>query len=117
MFDKAQLMRGSLEGCILKIIAKETTYGYEIMEHLKSIGFHDVSEGTIYPILLRLEKQGAITSKLQASPFGPKRKYYTITTSGREYLASFYACWDEIHSIVYELFQEKENSLQEKEGK
>lgn len=118
MFDKTQLMRGSLEGCILKIIEKETTYGYEILEQLKQIGFHEVSEGTIYPILLRLEKQAAISSKLQASPLGPKRKYYTITASGRAYLASFYGCWSEIHSIVYELFHDKEkHSLQEKEGK
>ena len=54
MFDKSQLMRGTLEGCILKIISVEVTYGYEIMERLISFGFDDIREGTIYPLLLRL---------------------------------------------------------------
>ena len=89
IFDRSQLMRGTLEGCILKIISKKTTYGYEIMMSLKNKGFEDISEGTIYPLLMRLEKQGSISAELLPSPLGPKRKYYTITESGRNYLKSF----------------------------
>lgn len=96
VFDKSQLMKGTLEGCILKIISLRTTYGYEIMEHLKKMGFEELSEGTIYPLLLRLEKQGGICSTLLPSPLGPKRKYFTITPSGREYLKSFEECWDKL---------------------
>lgn len=106
MFDKTQLMRGSLEGCILKIIEQETTYGYEILLRLKEMGFTDIGEGTLYPILLRLEKQHNITSTLQISPLGPKRKYYTISEEGILYLSSFYASWEQIHSIVQSLFQD-----------
>lgn len=95
-FDKSQLMRGTLEGCILKIISKKMTYGYEILLSLKASGFNDISEGTIYPLLLRLEKQGSITSKLLPSPLGPKRKYYSITDSGKRYLLSFINSWREI---------------------
>ena len=95
-FDKSQLMRGTLEGCILKIISEKTTYGYEILLSLKVNGFTDISEGTLYPLLLRLEKQGSITYKLLPSPLGPKRKYYSITDSGRNYLASFIASWLEV---------------------
>lgn len=95
-FDKSQLMRGTLEGCILKIISEKTTYGYEILLSLKVNGFNDISEGTIYPLLLRLEKQGSITSKLMPSPLGPKRKYYSITDSGIRYLSSFINSWLEI---------------------
>lgn len=108
IFDKSQLMKGTLEGCILKIISQRTTYGYEIMETLKTHGFDDLSEGTIYPLLLRLEKQGGIRSTLLPSPLGPKRKYFTITPSGREYLKSFEECWEKLYHSV--------NSVTEREG-
>ena len=100
VFDKSQLMRGTLEGCILKIISRRTTYGYEILEHLKQNGFEDLSEGTVYPLLLRLEKQGSIRSTLLPSPLGPKRKYFTITREGEEYLHSFEESWAKIRCLV-----------------
>ncbi len=99
-FDKSQLMRGTLEGCILKIISEKTTYGYEILLSLKKQGFSDISEGTIYPLLLRLEKQGSIVSKLLPSPLGPKRKYYSITDDGKRYLTSFIGAWTQISDSV-----------------
>lgn len=100
MYDKSQLMRGTLEGCILKIISEKTTYGYEIMVSLKQNGFSEVSEGTIYPLLLRLERQGSITSELLPSPLGPKRKYYSITDFGIRYLNAFVSTWNEICNTV-----------------
>lgn len=99
-FDKSQLMRGTLEGCILKIISQKTTYGYEIMEYLRAVGFRDMAEGTIYPLLMRLEKQGNISAALLPSPLGPKRKYFTITESGKQYLESFEACWNQLFQAV-----------------
>lgn len=99
-YDRSQLMRGTLEGCILKIISEKTTYGYEIMVSLKNKGFEDISEGTIYPLLMRLEKQGSIKSELLPSPLGPKRKYFTVTPSGRDYLESFESCWRRISESV-----------------
>ncbi len=99
-FDKSQLMRGTLEGCILKIISEKTTYGYEILLSLEKQGFSDISEGTIYPLLLRLERQGSVTSKLLPSPLGPKRKYYSITDDGKHYLSSFINAWNQISSSV-----------------
>lgn len=103
LFDKSQLMRGTLEGCILKIISEKTTYGYEILLSLKHRGFDDISEGTIYPLLLRLEKQGSITSQLLPSPLGPKRKYYSITVSGNAYLRSFELYWRQVSRSVDEI--------------
>ncbi len=64
MYDKSQLMRGTLEGCILKILSKNTSYGYEIVTTLLGYGFKDIKEGTIYPLLVRLEKKGIITSEM-----------------------------------------------------
>ena len=68
MYDKTQLMRGSLEGCILKIIEQHTTYGYEILINMKEAGWIDVTEGTLYPILLRLEKLHYIRAEKRDSP-------------------------------------------------
>ena len=56
MFDQAQLRKGTLEGCILKIIDREPTYGYAIATTLRDCGFADLTEGTLYPLLLRLER-------------------------------------------------------------
>ena len=58
MFDQAQLRKGTLEGCILKIIDREPTYGYAIAATLRESGFADLTEGTLYPLLLRLERKG-----------------------------------------------------------
>ena len=55
--DKSQLMKGILESCILKIISQSETYGYEIVDRLQENGFREVKEGTLYPLLLRLEKK------------------------------------------------------------
>ena len=60
MFDQAQLRKGTLEGCILKIIDREPTYGYAIATTLRDCGFADLTEGTLYPLLLRLERKGLI---------------------------------------------------------
>ncbi|MEG1256752.1 PadR family transcriptional regulator [Clostridium sp.] len=100
MVDKSQLMRGTLEGCILKIISLEVTYGYEIMEKLTEYGFKDVKEGTIYPLLIRLEKKKLISSEFKASPLGPSRKYYTITDDGEETLKSFEEYWKTVSRTV-----------------
>lgn len=109
MFDKTQLMKGILEGCILKIISRNTTYGYEILETLRKIGIDDISEGSIYPILLRLERQQNIVSEFRPSPLGPRRKYYTITKEGNTYLTQFYENWESINKVTSLLFEEDTN--------
>ena len=100
MFDKSQLMRGTLEGCILKIISLQETYGYEIILKLSTYGFEDISEGTIYPLLVRLEKKGLILAEFKPSPLGPNRKYYAPTSLGHEALATFKTYWDDISDKV-----------------
>lgn len=105
-FDKSQLMRGTLEGCILKVISRRLTYGYEIMEYLKNNGFEDISEGTLYPLLLRLEKTGNVKSELLPSPLGPRRKYFSITEQGENYLAEFEECWQSLSGTVRKIVSE-----------
>ena len=61
MENNTQLLKGILEFCVLKLISREPTYGYEIVMNLKQVGFSDLSESTLYPLLLRLEQQGKVT--------------------------------------------------------
>ena len=100
MVDKSQLLRGTLEGCIVKIIGDAETYGYEIISRLQEYGFDDVREGTTYPILVRLERKKIIVSKYKESPLGPKRKYYFLTETGREFLKEFQSAWDDVKKSV-----------------
>ena len=87
--DDTQLMKGILEGCVLAIIAKGETYGYEILTEMEKVGFESLGEGTLYPVLTRLDKNGYISCRKAKSPMGPIRKYYTITDIGQEYLDRF----------------------------
>lgn len=102
--DKSQLMKGILEGCILKIIEQEETYGYEIVNRLQEYGFSDAKEGTLYPLLLRLEKKKLIKGRFKESPLGPKRKYYTLTDEGKKYVVQFHAAWQEVKRSVEKIF-------------
>lgn len=108
MYDKSQLMRGTLEGCILKILSKEVTYGYEIVMKLEQFGFGEMKEGTIYPLLVRLEKKGFIRSEFRPSPLGPSRKYYSITEEGAKYLNEFINHWLQISSAVNQILELEE---------
>lgn len=96
----SQMMKGILDNCILIVIAQEDTYGYDISQKLQAYGFSDISEGTIYPLLLRLEKNGYICSELRKSSFGPNRKYYSITEAGRGEIQAFLKHWKELQQSV-----------------
>lgn len=86
----SQMRKGILEGCILAVISQKETYGYEISQQLQQYGFDEIPEGTIYPLLLRLEKQQYVTATYRQSEIGPKRKYYQITEEGKEEMHAFF---------------------------
>lgn len=107
MNDKSQLLKGVLEGCILKIImCKGEAYGYEIVTELRGYGVGQCTEGTIYPLLTRLEKKEVLKSEKKESPFGPKRKYYSLTENGRKELEQFYENWVGFKSFVEKIFED-----------
>lgn len=108
MFDQAQLRKGTLEGCILKIIDREPTYGYAIATTLRDCGFADLTEGTLYPLLLRLERKGLIAAEYRAGSGGPSRKYYQLTPDGAQCLAEFIAAWQTTGAAVNRILQDKE---------
>ncbi|HJC73949.1 MAG TPA: PadR family transcriptional regulator [Candidatus Mediterraneibacter faecavium] len=104
----SQMLKGTLEGCILAVISKDETYGYEISRQLGEYGFGSIAEGTIYPLLLRLEKNGLVTAVYRQSELGPKRKYYSLTDKGRTELEQFAENYRELSSAVERLFHDVE---------
>ncbi|AJI15881.1 MULTISPECIES: PadR family transcriptional regulator [Bacillus] len=100
MADSTQMLKGILDGCILAIIQEGEIYGYELTEKLHSYGFHSFSEGTIYPLLLRMQKEGLVTSVLRESTAGPKRKYYQLSELGEKELNNFKERWTDLKLSV-----------------
>ena len=89
-----QMMKGLLDGAIIGLISQGETYGYEILEKLKENDFPEISDGSIYPVLLRLDKKGYVSTRMiKSDTGGPKRKYYSITDEGLEELKLFNEKW------------------------
>ncbi|MFN2745898.1 MULTISPECIES: PadR family transcriptional regulator [Bacillus] len=105
--SSTQMLKGILEGCLLAVISKGEIYGYEMTKVLSSYGFSDISEGSIYPILLRMQKENWVKTELKASASGPKRKYYTLTPQGEEELQSFITKWKTLSESVDALLDKK----------
>lgn len=97
------MLKGSLEGCILEIISREKTYGYEITQQLRKLGFSEVVEGTVYTILVRLEKNNLVSVEKKPSDMGPPRKFYELTKEGYEQLRVFWKKWKFVSSKINEL--------------
>ncbi|WP_028043199.1 PadR family transcriptional regulator [Candidatus Stoquefichus massiliensis] len=103
--EETQLLKGILEGCVLKLISEKETYGYELISQLNEYGFAGIQEGTLYLVLNRLEKRQYITCRIGRSPLGPRRKYFSITEYGREYLIEFEKSYDKITSQANRIFR------------
>jgi DNA-binding PadR family transcriptional regulator len=98
-----EMLKGVLEGCVLEIIGRGTTYGYEITRRLNALGFSDVVDGTTYTILVRLEKNKLVNSEKKPSEMGPPRRFFTLTDAGREELKRFWERWEFVASKLDEL--------------
>ncbi|MED1739040.1 PadR family transcriptional regulator [Bacillus swezeyi] len=98
--SSTQMLKGILEGCLLAVISEGEIYGYEMTKVLAKYGFSDISEGSIYPILLRMQKEKWVNTELKASPNGPKRKYYTLAPRGEEELHTFMTRWKTLSESV-----------------
>ncbi|MGB8000653.1 MAG: PadR family transcriptional regulator [Anaerobacillus sp.] len=103
-----QMLKGIIDGCILAIIKEGEVYGYELAAKLDTYGFESFSEGTIYPILIRLQKDKLIQSTLKKSTAGPKRKYYSLTEAGEEELVSFKKRWCDLSMAVNQILNKGE---------
>jgi PadR family transcriptional regulator, regulatory protein PadR len=101
--DLTEMLKGVLEGCVLEIINGGETYGYEITRRLNALGFTDVVEGTVYTILVRLEKNKLVDIEKKPSDMGPPRKFFTLNDAGREELRKFWEKWEFVSSRMSEL--------------
>ena len=101
----SQMLKGTLQGCLLMLINQQPYYGYAISQALTKYGFSDIPKGTIYPLLMTMEKKGLIFGEMAPSKEGPKRKYYYITDDGKQALHIFLSEWTEMSHNVSELIK------------
>jgi PadR family transcriptional regulator, regulatory protein PadR len=105
--SNTQMLKGILDGCLLAIINEGEVYGYELAEKLESFGFQQTSEGTIYPLLIRMQNEELVTTTLKKSTAGPRRKYYSLTSKGEEELQAFIERWNQLSTSVDHILQKR----------
>lgn len=102
---KSQMRKGMLEYCVMLLLRKEPSYASDIITRLKEADLI-VVEGTLYPLLTRLKKDGLLSYKWRESTQGPPRKYYALTLDGETFLAGLDCAWNELSATVGHLKSE-----------
>jgi PadR family transcriptional regulator, regulatory protein PadR len=95
----AQMRRGAIEYCVLALLRDRKRYGFELVRELTEDGLV-TSEGTLYPLLSRLRREGLVETTWEESNQGPPRRYYRITKKGGQALASFIGHWSRFRQAV-----------------
>lgn len=85
---------------LLKLLAEQESYGYELVSRVHDVGLTGVPDGSIYPALSRLEREGYASSRLVESSSGPARKYYRLSDKGRRVLTEREAAWRSLTSLL-----------------
>jgi len=98
-----EMLKGTLEGIVLAILAVSPAYGYEITARLRDEGFSDIAEGTVYALLVRIEQRGLVDVEKVPSEKGPPRKVYTINAQGGAYLEEFWKTWSFLEERIEQL--------------
>jgi PadR family transcriptional regulator, regulatory protein PadR len=88
-----QMRKGALEFCVLALLRRQPRYGFELVQALSRVDGMLTSEGTIYPLLSRLRRDGLVETQWQESANGPPRRYYRLTENGNCALAAFQEEW------------------------
>ena len=96
----AQMRRGTLQYCVLSLLENEERYGFDLVRGLAEMDGMVTSEGTIYPLLSRLRRDGLVETTWQESPTGPPRRYYRLTTAGQAALEGFRLEWRRFRDAV-----------------
>ncbi|MGV2903766.1 PadR family transcriptional regulator [Microbacterium sp. AGC62] len=103
-----EMLKGTLEGIVLALLAEQPAYGYEITTRIRDHGFTDIAEGTIYALLVRIEQKNLVDVEKVPSEKGPPRKVYTLNTQGRQELEEFWTTWSFLKTHIEQL--EKRNT-------
>ncbi|MBR6959123.1 MAG: PadR family transcriptional regulator [Clostridiales bacterium] len=93
-----QFKKGVLDMCVLAVLSKGDSYGYDLAEELSST--IQIADGTVYPLLRKLASTGEVTTYLKESTGGPPRKYYSLTDKGRQRLETDRQEWKEFTALV-----------------
>jgi PadR family transcriptional regulator, regulatory protein PadR len=99
----AQMRRGVLPYCVLAMLREKERYGFELVQAMGGIDGMVTGEGTLYPLLARLRRQGLVDTTWRESAAGPPRKYYRLAPAGREALADFTGSWRRLRDSVDDL--------------
>ena len=97
---RSQLLRGVLDLCLLAFMGDGPAYGYEMTKRLRARGLSTVGEGSIYPLLGRLERDGLVETRRAASNGGPPRKYYSLSPEGERALEAGVSEWQATRDAV-----------------
>jgi PadR family transcriptional regulator len=103
-----EMLKGTLEGIVLAILAGRAAYGYEITAWLREKGFSDIAEGTVYALLIRIEQRGLVDVEKVPSEKGPPRKVYSLNAQGQAYLEEFWRTWSFLSEQLGQLREEGE---------
>ncbi len=98
-----EMLKGTLEGIVLAVLASRRAYGYEITAWLRDQGFTDIAEGTIYALLVRIEQRGLVDVEKVPSEKGPPRKVYSLNSQGEDYLNEFWRTWGFLQERIEQL--------------
>lgn len=104
-----EMLKGTLEGIVLALLAEQPAYGYEITTRVRDHGFTDIAEGTIYALLVRIEQKNLVDVEKVPSEKGPPRKVYTLNATGQTELEEFWKTWDFLKTRIEQLNTNKEN--------
>ena len=99
----SQVKKGVLSYLVLSVLAKKEQYGYELIEEIKQFSKIEIAEGTLYPLLNRLKKEGLVDAKWVEQESGIARKYYHLTTIGKSSLVNMHVYWDDLNLSIKKL--------------
>lgn len=97
---RTQLLRGTLDTCLLALLAEQPTHAYDLVVRLEDRGLSGVGYGTVYPLMGRLRRQGLVTERVEASPSGPPRKVFEVSASGLRALKQWTQLWSETTATI-----------------
>ena len=105
-----EMLKGTLEGIVLLLLSGRPAHGYEITAWLRENGFADIAEGTVYALLVRIERRGLVDVERSPSEKGPPRKVYSLNGRGRAQLDEFWTAWSFLADRITRLHKGKEQS-------
>jgi PadR family transcriptional regulator, regulatory protein PadR len=107
-----EMLKGTLEGIVLAVLAERPAYGYEITARLRDQGFAEIVEGTVYALLVRVEQRGFVDVEKVPSEKGPPRKVYSLNQTGAAQLDEFWRTWSFLAERIEQLHRTRDHKTE-----